>query len=363
MIQATSVEQVQEFVRQQPRVVVRGGGTKAALSRHANLDLRGLSGVTEYDPGEYTITALAGTSLREVREQLLQHQQFLAFDPPLVEAGATLGGTIAAGLSGPGRFRYGGLRDFLLGVRLVNGVGEVVRGGGKVVKNAAGFDIARLTVGSLGRLGVLLEATFKVFPQPAAYQTLQLEYDRLESALDDLVRLAMAPIDASCLELLPPRRILIRLGGQSTALERRTERCLKLTSGTARRLSADEDQHIWQEAREFAWSPAGDYFFKIPLLPQQIAEWEAQLPPVELAPRRYGAGGHVLWLSWPDSPALAGQLQQLQRRRQPALMLRGAAPEFPTDPDLENVFAARLSAVFDPQNKFINAERAGAGAG
>ena len=107
---------------------------------------------------------------------LAEHGQYLPFDPPLAAAGATLGGTVAAGLSGPGRYRYGGVRDFVLGVRFVDGMGNLVRGGGKVVKNAAGFDFPKLMVGSLGRLGVLAELSFKVFPQPPAFATLAVSY-------------------------------------------------------------------------------------------------------------------------------------------------------------------------------------------
>ena len=94
--------------------------------------------------------------------------QYLPFDPMLSAAGATIGGTVAAGISGPGRYRYGGIRDFLLGVQFISSDGAVINAGGKVVKNAAGFDIPKLLVGSLGRLGVMTELTFKVFPQPVA---------------------------------------------------------------------------------------------------------------------------------------------------------------------------------------------------
>ena len=128
------------------------------------LDLSRLSGVLEYEPGEFTFTALAGTPLASVDSLLAEHGQYLPFDPPLAERGATLGGTVAAGLSGPGRYRYGGVRDFILGVRFVDGAGALVRGGGKVVKNAAGFDLPKLMVGSLGQLGVLVELTLQSLP-------------------------------------------------------------------------------------------------------------------------------------------------------------------------------------------------------
>src|SRR5436190_11409249 len=117
--------------------------------------MRHLSGMMEYDPAEFTFTALAGTPLAVVQKELAGNGQYLPFDPPLAAQGATLGGTVAAGLSGPGRLRYGGVRDFIVGVQWVDGSGTVIRGGGKVVKNAAGFDFPKLFTGSLGRLGIL----------------------------------------------------------------------------------------------------------------------------------------------------------------------------------------------------------------
>src|SRR5207253_6842143 len=143
----------------------------------------GLRGITEYDPSEFTFTAGAGTPVREIVAALAESGQYLPFDPMLVEAGATLGGTVAAGLSGPGRFRFGGVRDFILGVRFVDGAGRLLRMGGKVVKNAAGFDLPKFFCGSLGRFGLIVEATFKVFPRPASRLTLRLRAENAEVAL------------------------------------------------------------------------------------------------------------------------------------------------------------------------------------
>src|SRR5687767_7639171 len=113
-----------------------GGGTKPALSRApegvVRLDMRGLSGIVEYEPDEFAFTALAGTPLAVVQAELANNGQYLPFDRPLATEGATLGGTVAAGLSGPGRLRYGGVRDFIVGVQWVDGRGELIRGGGKV---------------------------------------------------------------------------------------------------------------------------------------------------------------------------------------------------------------------------------------
>ena len=142
VIQPTTLDEVQAAVAGSAHVVVRGAGTKRGLCAPAGeatvLDVSGLSGVLEYEPGEFTFTALAGTPVAAVNRLLAEHGQYLPFDPLLAEAGATLGGTVAAGLSGSGRYRFGGVRDFILGVRFVDGAGALVRGGGKVVKNAAG---------------------------------------------------------------------------------------------------------------------------------------------------------------------------------------------------------------------------------
>jgi len=159
VIQPTTIDEVQKAVAGSTRVVARGSGTKrglGALEGDATvLDLSRLSGVLEYEPGEFTFTALAGTPVAVVNRLLAEHGEYLPFDPLLAEGGATLGGTVAAGLSGSGRYRFGGVRDFILGVRFVDGTGALVRGGGKVVKNAAGFDLPKLMVGSLGQYGAL----------------------------------------------------------------------------------------------------------------------------------------------------------------------------------------------------------------
>src|SRR4051794_9908021 len=174
-----------DAVRSTPRLLAIGAGTKPRLSAvdAVKLSTARLRGISEYDPSEFTFTALAGTPVREIAAALAERGQYLPFDPPLVEAGATLGGTVAAGLSGPGRFRYGGLRDFILGVRFVDGMGRLLRLGGKVVKNAAGFDVPKFLVGSLGRFGVLAEVTFKVFPCPPTALTIRIPVERISSAL------------------------------------------------------------------------------------------------------------------------------------------------------------------------------------
>lgn len=355
MQSASTIEQVQQSVRQHARLRVRGGGSKPALSGEANLSLRQLSGVLEYEPGEFTFTALAGTPIATLQRLLSDHGQYLPFDPPLVESGATLGGTVAAGLSGPGRFRYGGVRDFLLGLRLVNGEGELVRGGGRVVKNAAGFDLPKMMVGSLGEFGVLVELTCKVFPRPVAWATVSVELPSLAAALETMTRLATSPLELNCLDLEPAARLWLRLGGQAEALPERLKRLCDYLPAEGRvcQLSETEDQELWRVAREFLWVPPEHGLVKVPIAPPQVAAMEQHLATLEMpVVRRYSVAGNVAWLAWPESLPAARLESLLQSLGQPGLALSGRWSEPRLGQRPGGFLARRLVDVFDPERKF-----------
>lgn len=142
------------------------------------MDVSALSGVADCEPTELIITARAGTGLAEIERVLAGHGQMLACEPPRFEGRATLGGAVAAGLSGPRRAYCGALRDFVLGIEMIDGRGALLRFGGKVIKNVAGFDVSRLMAGSLGTLGLLTEVTLKTVPRPRAECTLRFEMDQ-----------------------------------------------------------------------------------------------------------------------------------------------------------------------------------------
>ncbi|MCK9622947.1 MAG: FAD-binding protein, partial [Methylobacter sp.] len=139
-----------------------GGDCQAA----AQLPMAGHCGIIDYEPSELVVTARSGTPLNNIASLLAQHRQMLAFEPPGLGEQATLGGTLACGFSGPRRPFVGSARDFMLGCRIINGDGEVLNFGGRVMKNVAGFDVSRLMVGALGSLGVLLEVSLRVLPIP-----------------------------------------------------------------------------------------------------------------------------------------------------------------------------------------------------
>src|SRR6516164_1547965 len=157
---------------------LRGAGTKDFYGESLSgevLDLSGWRGIVDYEPSELVITARCGTPLSEVEAALAARDQFLAFEPPAFGADPTIGGVIAAGLSGPRRMFAGAARDFVLGTRLLTAQGELLRFGGQVMKNVAGFDLSRLLCGSLGILGVITEVSLKVLPCPRLEETLRLE--------------------------------------------------------------------------------------------------------------------------------------------------------------------------------------------
>jgi glycolate oxidase FAD binding subunit len=155
---------------------IRGGGTKDFYGeppRGEPLATAGLTGITSYEPSELVITARAGTPLAELEAALAEKGQCLAFEPPRFAEGGTVGGMVAAGLSGPSRASVGSARDFVLGALLVNGRGEALRFGGQVMKNVAGYDVSRVLAGSLGALGVIAEVSLKALPVAPAEATLE----------------------------------------------------------------------------------------------------------------------------------------------------------------------------------------------
>src|SRR5689334_15304107 len=157
---------------------LRGGGSKDFYGQALEgelLDTRAYAGIVAYEPSELVITARCGTALAEVEAAMRECGQGLAFEPPHFAGEATVGGAVAAGLSGPGRQAAGALRDFVLGTKLMDGRGQVLAFGGQVMKNVAGYDVSRLLAGSLGTLGIVLEVSLKALPLPVAEASLRLE--------------------------------------------------------------------------------------------------------------------------------------------------------------------------------------------
>ncbi len=203
---------------------VRGGGSKDFYGEPPQgepLSTAVLAGITSYEPSELVVTVRAGTPLAELEATLAQRGQCLPFEPPHFGAGGTVGGMVAAGLSGPARASAGSVRDFVLGLTLVNGRGEVLVFGGQVMKNVAGYDVSRLMVGALGTLGLIAEVSLKVLPVPPGEATLKFEMSQAEA----LRRLnewggQPLPLNASCwVDDAGAPTLYLRLRGAVAAVE------------------------------------------------------------------------------------------------------------------------------------------------
>jgi len=235
---------------------IRGGGSKDfyGQSLHGEiLDTRSVRGIVSYEPTELVVTARAGTPLAELEAALAERQQCLAFEPPHFShspGAATVGGMVAAGLSGPARASVGAVRDFVLGVKLLNGRAEHLIFGGQVMKNVAGYDVSRLMAGSMGVLGVITEVSLKVLPRPTDEATLVFELNQSD-ALAQLHRWGAQPLplNASCWVRDEGRELLfVRLRGAVAAVASAMARMTRDVPGT--RIDNAQAGADWQACRD-----------------------------------------------------------------------------------------------------------------
>jgi glycolate oxidase FAD binding subunit len=219
-ITAALVERVRAASSAQTPLRIVGGDTKRFYGRPVagdTLALSGHHGVLRYDPAELVLTARGGTLLADVEALLARHGQQLPFEPPSFGPLATLGGTVAAGLAGPARIARGPVRDYVLGARLLTGDGRVLKFGGEVMKNVAGYDVSRLLAGALGILGVLLEVSLKVLPVARGTRTVSRRIDA-QGAIDLLIAAAQhgTPITGSFWQA---GELYVRMEGSASSLD------------------------------------------------------------------------------------------------------------------------------------------------
>jgi glycolate oxidase FAD binding subunit len=339
----TLEERLREAAARGTALRLRGGGSKDFYGNEPKgelLEVSGYAGMVAYEPTELVVTARAGTPLAELEAVLAHGNQMLAFEPPHYSPNATLGGCVAAGLSGPRRAAAGAVRDFVLGVRLLDGRGRDLRFGGQVMKNVAGYDLSRLLTGSLGTLGLILEVSLKVLPRPAAEATLRLELPE-DKAIEAMNRWAGMPLPISA-TAWHDGELAIRLSGAASAIRSAAEKLggEPMADGQAAR--------FWSGIREQT-----DLFFRgeVPLwrlsLPSnapridlpgaQLVEWSGALrwlnTNADAAAVRASAaraGGHATLFRAPDKtagafaplpPALLKLHRELKRAFDPAGIL------------------------------------------
>ena len=269
---------------------IRGAGSKdfyGGLLAGDVLDVSGHRGIVAYEPTELYITAKCGTPLAEIEATLAEKGQMLAFEPPHF-SGATAGGCVAAGLSGPRRQQAGAVRDFMLGVKLIDGTGQVLNFGGQVMKNVAGYDLSRLMAGSFGTLGVLAEVTLKVLPRPVAEQTLVFDMNEGE-AISRLNQWGGQPLPISA-SFWHDGQLRLRLSGARAAVKAAQGKLggTVVPQGDFLRGAGDAEKH-WISVREQT-HPA----FAGPIL------WRLALPSIAHSPGLDGLraiewGGALRW--------------------------------------------------------------------
>jgi len=356
-----SAEEICEVVRDLPqglRVLPVGGGTKPALSGSMRgevelLDVSGLRGIVEYDPAELTLTALAGTPVSEIADALAEHGEYLPFDPPFVRAGATIGGVVASGVSGAGALRHGGVRDFVIGVRFVDGYGRIVSGGGRVVKNAAGFDFPKLMVGSIGRLGVITQVSLKVFPRPVATTTVEFALKDRRSALAAVSVLARGPVRLDALDVLPDGSLLARLGGHAELLAARASRLGEAIDAPHRVHAGQGERELWREAAEFGWvAPSSSTIIRVGLSLSRARELDRAVGDLLGVNIRYAIAGTTAWIACPAN-RLDALDEVLLRLRLPGVMLRGEVDRPLLGPPTGGAFGARVADAIDPRSCFL----------
>lgn len=318
-------------------LTICGSGSKGFLGRRTEgkaLDVTGHRGICHYEPTELVLTARAGTPLSEIEAALAEHGQMLPFEPPRYGAGATLGGTIACGLSGPRRPYAGAARDFVLGARCINGKGEALSFGGEVMKNVAGYDVARLMCGAFGTLGVLLEISLKVLPRPERDLTLVRELGARE-AIEAMNRWAGQPVPLSAACHLDGT-LYLRLSGTENSLEAARAKI----GGTP----LDDAEGFWESIREQRhefFTGGGAPLWRLSVAPAN--------PPLTLPGSTLTDwGGALRWVRTASAEAVRAAAAELGGH---ATLWRGAggAPEvfMPLAPGLHGLHRS-LKQAFDP---------------
>lgn len=336
------IEEFSERIRQAAArgtsLRLRGGGSKDFYGGPLTgevLDVSGHTGVVAYEPSELYLTARAGTPLREIEALLAQHGQMVPFEPPHFGPHATLGGCVAAGLAGPRRASAGALRDFVLGVVMLDGRGQRLTFGGQVMKNVAGFDVSRLMCGAMGTLGLLLEMSIKVLPRPACELTLCLEMTAAQ-ALTRFNQWGGEPLPISATSA-QDGRVWVRLSGGEAGVAAARE----VIGGEA---VADGAQH-WAALREHT----------APVFAGEAPLWRVSVPsdtPVFEDDRVVEWGGSLRW--WrSDAPA--------DTLREPVARWGGHVTRFDgqmretalatPSPEIQKI-SQRLKAAFDPHGVF-----------
>ena len=354
------LDQVRTAVAERTPLQIRGGGSKDFVGRIAParlLDTRSHSGIVDYAPSELVVTAAAGTSLSDLEATLAEKGQCLPFEPPHLTwscshdlpSPATVGGMVASGLAGPARANVGGVRDYVLGVQLINGQGQHLTFGGQVMKNVAGYDVSRLMVGAMGTLGVITQVSLKVLPMAPAEASLQFPIDQV-SALEQLHRWGGQPLPLHA-SRWQDGQLVVRLRGAVAAVEAACRQMLAALPG--------QRQEPVQAAADWALCRHQRLPFFLAGRASGLALWRLSVP--QTAP--------VLDVPWPPLVEWHGGLRWFWAPQEAAAQLQavaraaggtasvylasqagttGAEGPLRIQNAVQDALAQRLKAAFDP---------------
>lgn len=294
-------------------VNIVGGGTRGITGPAATIETVGLSGIALYEPGALTIVAQVGTPLARIEAALEAEGQQLAFEPMdhrvLLGTGGTptIGGVVATNISGPRRIQAGACRDFLLGVRFVDGAGQVVKNGGRVMKNVTGYDLVKLMAGSWGTLGVLTEVSLKVLPKPEVSATLAIQVPDTTTAIRALSAALKSPFEVSGAAYDPQDgQALLRVEGFAESVAYRVEQLKSVLAGIGEIAEVSKSAALWRALRDVAafHGKDGDVW-RISVKPSDAPDLAARL---EAKQTLFDWGGGLIWALVPKGTDLRARL-------------------------------------------------------
>ena len=365
------------------RVLVRGGGTQLGLGSPPTggdilLSTTRLNAVVDHAPHDLVVTAQAGLSLTTLQDTLQYSKQWLALDPHLAPA-ATVGGIVATNASGPRRLRYGGVRDSIIGIRIVLADGTIAKGGGKVVKNVAGYDLPKLFTGALGTLGVIVSATFRLYPLPIASGTVCITSTSIASLCDLAVRIIGSALIPTIIDVFGDTTrtnsytMGVRFEMGQDAVEAQTSALLAMiaeingtTIQTAQPLERDDETQFWSHTMQTddATNAAKTLTLKASVLPTEVGHWLTSVVQVcqqqrlRATWRAHAGHGIVFAQLWGDNATLVSavhDLRQVALAHQGSLIVTDAPPTLAHQLDMWGPIPAlavmrNLKARFDPNN-------------
>lgn len=299
----TSETELAEMIRAADGpLCIRGAGTRGLSCDGDVLDTTGLSGVTLYDPGALTLVAGAGTTLTEVEDLLAKEGQRLAFEPRRLNTllgtsgETTLGGIVATNSAGPARIALGNCADHLLGVRFVNGTGEIVKNGGRVMKNVTGYDLVKLMTGSHGTLGVLTELSLKVLPKPETEATLTITGQTPDAAQEMMALALGSPFEVTGAVHIPGGDTLLRIEGFEDSVTYRAGKLSELT-GAEVSLQGEASRARWADLRDLAMFAGHQAVWRVSMKPSDVPGFLDCLDQMHGYDVLLDHGGGQLWIA------------------------------------------------------------------